>query len=52
MEWKLTSTNLCSCNNLTRIPKGNNSRMKKGGVREFFFSLWAFLVKVRKSKYE
>jgi hypothetical protein len=45
MEWKLTSTNLCFCNNLTWIPKGNHSRMKKGGVREFFFSLWDFWLK-------
>jgi hypothetical protein len=52
MEWKLTSTNFCSCNHLTWIPKGNHSRMKKKGECESSFTCKAFVVKMSQSQYE
>jgi hypothetical protein len=46
MEWKLTSTNLCSCNNLTWIPKEIIQELRKGEWESsldcgHFWSKWA-----------
>jgi hypothetical protein len=48
MEWKLTNTNLCSCNNLTWIPKENHSRMKEGKWESSPFACRCLLVEMSK----